>query len=216
MFSLKIDIFDKYQLEKIFPKKLIKTKYDILEIWTHSINLICLNYNNDNILQYNKQKNKLAEIQIICDKIKRIYFFTNTKYYSICFPFSIYEEENSNYKIKFKEFDIDTEITSYILRILKSKEIINYKTFGEIETSDEFMDIDSDIWYILKELIILEDGYIRYDYDLKNADGNIHPINHYDIFYTNINQIKIGLSNNIDKNYFLDTLDISKACKFLS
>ncbi|MDY6120657.1 MAG: hypothetical protein SPI03_04920 [Campylobacter sputorum] len=78
------------------------------------------------------------------------------------------------------------------------------------------MDIDSDIWYILKELIILEDGYIRYDYDLKNADGNIHPINHYDIFYTNINQIKIGLSNNIDKNYFLDTLDISKACKFLS
>ncbi|WP_151899100.1 hypothetical protein [Campylobacter sputorum] len=152
------------------------------------------------------------------NKKKRIYFFKNdnSKYYSICFPFSIYEEENSNYKIKFKEFDIDTEITSYILRILKSKEIINYKTFGEIETSDEFMDIDSDIWYILKELIILEDGYIRYDYDLKNADGNIHPINHYDIFYTNINQIKIGLSNNIDKNYFLDTLDISKACKFLS
>jgi len=67
-------------IEKFFPKKRIKTKAQIIEVLMGSIQLI---------LQNNKvSKEKIAgKIILIVDKMSRLFFISENKYYSIAFPF---------------------------------------------------------------------------------------------------------------------------------
>ena len=44
------------------------------------------------------------------------------------------------------------------------------------------VDYNLNFWSFLRELLLYEDGYIRYDYDEEHQDGLLHPLNHYDIF----------------------------------
>lgn len=61
----------------------------------------------------------------------------------------------------------------------------------------------------------MEDGYIRYDYDPANEDGDIHPLYHFDINYSSAVTYKIGLNKPIKGNDFQDTLNIKTNCAYL-
>ena len=67
----------------------------------------------------------------------------------------------------------------------------------------------------LRELLLMEDGYIRYDYDEEHKNGDLHPLNHYDLFYSSHATFKIGLNAILSEDEFVDLLDIKSDCKYL-
>lgn len=60
------------------------------------------------------------------------------------------------------------------------------ETFSRIDTS-------TDLWKVLRFLMMFELSYIRYDYDEKNQDDKYHPLHHIDINYTELGSYKIGI-----------------------
>lgn len=201
--------------ETFFPKERVKSKIQIINILLESIRYILLNPNVE-------KSEAVAEIKVVIDKMSRIFFFSENKYYSIVFPFKITEEDN-NYYLYTKN---DIEINSYF--ISKVKSAINCDSFSDscvLDFADSLFDYDNgdeQIWDFIKELMLLEDGYIRYDSDLKGyeeakAKGypNRHPINHYDLFYTSPATFKIGLDNNHSLSEMIDLVDIKTDCRFI-
>ncbi len=74
---------------------------------------------------------------------------------------------------------------------------------------------DENFWVFLRELLLMEDGYIRYDYDEEHENGDIHPLNHYDLFYSSNATFKIGLEDKERQTNFIDLMDINTSCKYL-
>ena len=65
-------------------------------------------------------------------------------------------------------------------------------------------------------MILMEDGYIRYDYDTENENGDFHPIHHLDIFYGQNTTFKIGLKDKMTPSSMHNLLDIKQKCNYLS
>ena len=206
----------KYEINLFFPHERIKTKIQILEILMESVRFMHYSHNKT-------KQNKVGEVILFVDKMSRLFFFTKDKYYSTAFPFYVSESEN---KLSFSyknEIEIDAKIISNILSVIKGKSFI-YKS--SIDFIDEIFDIEERIndnfWVLMKDIIMMEVGYIRYDKDEKNFDiakekgeEKKHPLFHYDFFYSNNVTVKIGLENKVLKDEFLDTLNINKDCDFI-
>ena len=154
------------------------------------------------------------------DKMRRLFFFSETKYFSISFPFFIKKDEDNQYTIYSNEIVIDPELISHV------KGIINCNKFDAHCSSDfiePIWDYEKEhegegikiFWTFFKNLLLMEDGYIRYDYDEERHDGHKHPLNHYDLFYSNNCTFKIGLSDKIEENELIDLIDITTDCKYL-
>ncbi len=62
----------------------------------------------------------------------------------------------------------------------------------------------------------MEDGYIRYDYDLKNKNGKKHPLYHLDINYSSGVTYKVGLRHAVSDSEFQDILDVKTDCAYLN
>ena len=77
-------------------------------------------------------------------------------------------------------------------------------------------------WAFLRELLLMEDGYIRYDFDSehfseykKRGEDHKHPENHYDLFYSTQATFKLGLENKIKDTELIDLLNINTNCKYI-
>ena len=216
-------------IEKFFPKKRIKTKAQIIEVLMGSIQLI---------LQNNKvSKEKIAgKIILIVDKMSRLFFISENKYYSIAFPFFI-EEADNKFTLRLQKFDyldyiedendtfieIDYQIISNVLSFIKCDNFKEQCSLDFITPIDEYEQYDKNFWIFLRELLLMEDGYIRYDYDQENYEkakeiGEIHshPLNHFDLFYTSNATFKIGLNSNLNNDDFIDFLNINTNCQYLT
>ena len=64
--------------------------------------------------------------------------------------------------------------------------------------------------------MLFEEGYIRYDHDEINENGLLHPLFHYDIFYSSNTTFKIGLKTSINCDHFIDLLQVESNCHFLN
>jgi len=157
----------KGQIEKFFPKKRIKTKTQTIEILMESIQLI---------LQNNKiPKEKIAgKIILIVDKMSRLFFINKNKFYSITFPFFI-EKNNNDFTVKLQKFDyldyiedendifieVDYQIISNILSFVKCDNFKNQCSLDFITPIDEYEQYEKKFWIFLREVLLMEDGYIR-------------------------------------------------------
>lgn len=74
---------------------------------------------------------------------------------------------------------------------------------------------EGQLWEIVKFISTYDLGYLRYDYDEKNKNGMLHPINHLDICLDTAATFKIGLEKVLDYEMFKDILDITTDCSFL-
>ncbi|OSI12532.1 hypothetical protein BWD07_05380 [Neisseria canis] len=72
------------------------------------------------------------------------------------------------------------------------------------------------VYEILNSLLIMEDGYIRYDHDEERENGKLHPLYHYDIFYESGNTFKIGLTQKINVENLIDFVDITTDCHYIT
>ncbi|WP_338981326.1 hypothetical protein [Fusobacterium nucleatum] len=206
---------------KILDKKLydlltkpIRNKTDTITIIIETITYLLI-YNcfpKEDIQSY-------GDIIIKIEKMNRIIYSLENKIYSLGFPFNIQELDNEEYKIYDKECNI--EFSNKFISILKDKLKCYFSINDDIDEfylkfieADLELDILKEVWQVLKKFILFECGYLRYDYDEEHKNGDIHPLNHYDIYYTNTNTFKIGLDNKIDLEKFVDLLNLNTNCHY--
>ncbi len=164
-------------------------------------------------------------ISLHIDKMSRLFIDRNESIHTFQFPFSLSEEDSSGMlKIFYEEIELESKVTSILLSIFGG----DNQCFTSIEAMiDEFCDIMDDFsissdqernayWRIFQFLLLFEPGYLRYDYDPANCNGNRHPLNHVDLYYTGNNTFKLGLHNRINSSQLMDILDINTECLFLA
>lgn len=209
-------LINKSSLNIFFPHYRIKTKAHIIEILMETLKYMLLNPEI-------KEENSFGKIVLIVDKMSRVFYFTKNKYYSISFPFFVEKFENE-IKFGFKNIiEVESRLISQVLQIIKCDEFKEKCSLDFVAPICEFEEnCDENFWIFLREILLMEDGYIRYDYDkdeyekfkLKGKE-NKHPLNHYDIFYSSINSFKLGLKKEISHEDFINILNTNKDCKYI-
>jgi len=206
--------------ERVFPHYRVKTKAHIIEILMETTRFILLQNDSDFIVSDNDAIGKMI---LYIDKMSRLFFFNNNKYYSIVFPFHFIKEDDK-YKIKFKnKLEVTSQLISKVISIIKCDEFKEQCSLDFVAPiCDAEDECDENFWEFLRELLLMEDGYIRYDFDqeeydkaLKIGKENRHPLNHYDMFYSSNGTFKIGLNEKLTHDDFLDLLNVNTDCKFI-
>ncbi|MBU5349142.1 hypothetical protein [Paenibacillus lautus] len=182
-----------------------------------------------------------GEFIVKVDKMSRVFIHLvdqgqEVKHYSFNFPFIITEEslDEQVQAITLVSKNNRIKIDSISLAVLKGLSSIGwFSEDGEMSSScmlDHYEALEivlkdlvespgiyiDEIWLLIKELILLEPGYLRYDFDQKHANGRLHPLHHLDINYTNHISFKIGLESGYLKEHFIDLLDLRTDCRYLS
>ncbi len=172
------------------------------------------------------KENKRGDIVIKIDKMSRIFYFFDDKYFSIVFPFCLEEkdEKGSDLSIydNILELEIDNRMISLLQNMLEEidfentgiEEMIDKMYFDKDEEGYDYVEIEN-CWKIILRLFSMELGYIRYDYDIVHENGPAHPLNHLDVNYSDKGTYKLGLKEKIKKNEFIDLLDITTDCNYL-
>ncbi len=211
---------NKFIYNKIFPHYRLKTKEHIIEVLMEVTRFILLQNDSDFIVEDKDAKGKMV---LYIDKMSRLFFFSKDKYYSIVFPFHLIEE-NNKFKIVFQSnIEVTSQLISKIFSIIKCDK---FKAQCSLDFVEPICDLEDDcgenFWEFLRELLLMEDGYIRYDIDKENYDKALekgeehkHPLNHYDIFYSSRATFKVGLLDTVNNNHFIDLLNIDSECRYL-
>ncbi|MBZ4037300.1 hypothetical protein K6T82_21245 [Flavobacterium sp. 17A] len=214
--SFEIEI-DPSSLSIFFPKYRLKDKFQILDILLESARYIIHGKREEKVKSVNK-------IVFFREKMNRVFFVSEDKIYSITFPFNLIIGEEGEVTLNFKNLiEIDSYAISSLIILLKNP-LINSDNC--LDFIDPVIDLEnesnSNYWPVLKDLIMLEDGYLRYDMDEKGfkeasekQQQHRHPLHHIDVFYTNGATFKLGLEKSILDNDLIDILDSSTNCKFL-
>ena len=156
------------------------------------------------------------------------------RHFSLQYPFNI-KCDKENYRISLQSTSNEFEIYSVhiqILQMLLDEGVLDYQKakYGiSMETHSKIEDIvinDLDVKNpdnlisetldIFLDLLVFEPAYIRFDEDAKRQDGDIHPLYHFDIFYSNAPSLKIGSKAKINFDEFNRILEKNgQSCKYL-
>lgn len=209
---------DKAYLDKFFPKYRVKSKAQIIEILMEATRYMLLDPSVS-------QEKTAGKIILYIDKMSRLFFITEKKYFSIVFPFFAYDkDEDGKYRFSFQnDIDVDSRLISQVLQIIKCDEFKEKCSLDFVAPICDYEEnCDENFWIFLRELLLMEDGYIRYDFDEDNhkkfkakGEEHLHPLNHYDLFYSSNTTFKIGLNNRINKDEFIDFVNVKTNCKYL-
>lgn len=158
----------------------------------------------------------VGKVILRVDKMSRLFFVFDKKIFSINFPYVVTEVDGLLEFRSLHQAKIDSAFTSHVLSVLdmdesfENREILNF--------ADPISDIclfDADFWSLLRELLMCEDGYIRFDHDDVRADGRRHPVDHLDVFYSSGSTFKVGLDTSISHDVLCDLLDLNTDCHYL-
>ena len=221
------------EIDRNFNELLVNTpirkKEDLLKIFFETIRYYIIydikKRTLDNIKKKNNIDNKslldsknYGQVIIKVSKMSRIIYELKNKIFSITFPFNISKtEEGYDIYDSISEIKIDILVISKIINILNNFSSENediYEFLSQFDDGDNNEEVLDNIWKIFKKVLFSESGYLRYDYDEEHENGNIHPLNHYDIYYTSRNTFKIGLNDKIDLKKFIDLLDLETDCHY--
>lgn len=204
------DIEESY-MDRFF--KPIKNKINIIELLMNSIKYMLINPRVP-------KESAAGKIIISADKMSRIFFIKPDKYFSVTFPFHI--RKNETYFFDFKnKMDIDSRVISEILSLINESSFYSGCSIDFADKISAYQEDsgNEDYWNLLRDMMIMEDGYLRYDYDYDNYikfnKSDIHPLNHFDVFYSSNATFKLGIRRKINHDDFKDLLDIKTKCKFV-
>jgi hypothetical protein len=187
----------------------IRSKKDSIRLLMKSVKLMIANNEvSDNAVA--------GTMVLVVSKMSRLFYFIEGKFFSIAFPFLVSDSGGELTYYTKHMIDIDSRVTSAVLSIIGSSE-----TFDSICIS-EFADpivglaiYDCGFWPFLRELLMHEDGYLRYDYDKKRENGRIHPLHHLDIFYSSGGSFKLGLNRGFEEEALIDMFNTETDCHYL-
>lgn len=199
---------DRYQAGWMFEP--IRNKRDALELLLRSVKLMLVATDVAPEL-------RVGSMTLVVAKMSRIFYHSGKKVFSIAFPFRTRTGGDHLEFYSPMHPQIDSRCTSELLALLGREEL--FTSFDVLDFADPISaacDLDTDIWMLFRELLLLEDGYIRYDDDLTRANGHRHPQHHIDLFYSQGTTFKAGLSCALTYEQFLDILNIETDCHYLA
>lgn len=217
--TIHIDLDDHLTTQITKP---IRSKNDLILIIILFLKLFLIKNNpSENTLPNGKNT---TTVKIIVSKMNRVFFFSENKYFSFNFPFNL---DSSNKKLYYKNLEINSTIISILEGLLDKNDLIllnkdyiieyYYEYIGYSYKGDDYEIIfEEDFINLVNRIIEFEPGYIRYDYDEEREDGNLHPLNHLDINFEDSGHFKLGLNRKLKLKEFIDIMDISTDCHFLS
>ncbi len=154
-------------------------------------------------------------MKLIVDKMSRLFFYKNKKYFSVSFPFLTTLDQYNNVVglTTYTGKILDNQSISAIISIIDSEQFKLNPSL--IDFYLEPNGIESSGILLLEEIFQFEPSYIRYDYDPENEKGKLHPLNHLDINYSQYSTFKFGLPKEITYDYFENLQNIKTECSFV-
>jgi hypothetical protein len=202
---------DESYMDRFFSP--IKNKVQLIELLMNSLKYMLVNHTV-------KEERVHGELVLIIDKMSRLFFIKKNKCFSIAFPFSVKYEDAFYFSFK-NQMNLDSKLTSEIISFINDSDFHSSCCIEFASPISEYQELNDDnYWNLIRELLLMEDGYLRYDYDKYNYDkhskSDVHPLNHYDLFYSGNATFKIGLKDVIEPDEFIDLLNVKTVCKFIS
>ena len=203
-FNFPLDAFQASRLVRS-----VRSKKDIIALWMNAIKLIAV---------YEKPDADLIAGHLVLHvgKMSRLFVENGKKSFSTSFPFSIYEK---NCGLEFGASacpEVDSKVTSDILSLINGHDV--FESSNVLAFADPLIELTGDqdvVWQLLRDLMLVDDGYIRIDHDPVNENGALHPLDHIDIFYSQAATFKIGLGGHVGLDVFHDILNTKSDCHYL-
>ncbi|AAL21652.1 hypothetical protein EAF89_09415 [Salmonella enterica] len=152
---------------------------------------------------------------------KRILVKKTDGFFTMNLPFQVIEyESNICFNYDAYALPVNAEFISRCRNVIATcgNGSFSYEAIA-VELCDNFdRDIQQAINYCdaISSLLLVDHGYFRFDDDLKNARGKVHPRYHFDFFCNNSTNVKIGSNIRIGDTFFLDLFDVSKDRPYLT
>lgn len=185
----------------------VRDKIDYTKLILYSTRLLLIDYTMpSSILQ--------CSMQLIVDKMSRLFFNKENKFFSVSYPFNIFIDGGIIKDIStYSGTIVDNEILSYAISIINNENFqLNPSPIAFWEECDEY---EMKGLNLLEEIFLFEPSYIRYDKDETNQNGKLHPLHHLDINYSAYGTYKLGLKKDMVELSFQNILNITTDCKFL-
>ena len=202
---------DRYQAASFVEA--VRTKRDVIVLWMNAIKAFLVN-------QPAVVGQEAAKLSIVIMSMSRLFceLQGGHKIYSTAFPFNVREEAEGMLAFYSREgILIDNRISSEILSLIQGENIFDSVDFSQfIDPIISSADVEPSLWTLLRELMLAEDAYIRYDWDRDRANGHLHPEYHLDLCYSAGSSFKVGLQQAIDRGTFVSILDIEVDCHYLN
>lgn len=196
---------DQNQVDLFFSP--IRSKVDVVKLLMHTVKYVKSRVYVD--------RREGLSLTLVVDDMNRFIYESEDKIFSIRSPFS--------FRLEGREFlfynkyigDLDSAMTSKVLSCLNDDRFGSSSFFDFVGLLEEnFFELDS-IWSFIHDLMIFEDGYIRFDHDAENEDGRMHPLFHLDVCYTTASTFKIGTYHKPCVIYFEQLLNNKIGAKYL-
>ncbi len=146
--------------EIAFPSHLLKGRHELIEVC-----LTTCRYLNS-IKPIPDEKPSMENIAIVVNKMSRIFYFTDKKYFSIALPIQIEVDDDCNVIFKYADTPLTSEHWAWLLALHQNGK---YTMESDTNFVDFLIDceVDKFDFYSLYETFLEADyGYIRYDVDV--------------------------------------------------
>jgi hypothetical protein len=189
----------------------VRSKPDIIRFLMRIIKLILISKPSFDNLEGDKAV-------LIVSKMSRIFFLSPKKHFSICLPFKIKITEHNEIKLYSKcDTEMTSMLTSQVLSVLESDTLMTSGNMWDFTAPVlEIYESIPDFWSVFRELLIFEEGYIRYDHDADNENKDLHPLHHLDVCYSSSPSFKLGLKGPLTAASLIDALEPSTNCSYLT
>lgn len=202
-------LIDRYQAGEYL--KAVRSKKDVIVLWMETIK-------NFIVSQPTTAELAEAELTILIGSMSRLFCTLGGggKIFSIAFPFGVTKSEDQYVFHTREGVEIDSRVSSIVISLLQTGNLLGAQDFGNfLDPILENSDSDPQLWALVRELMLAEDGYLRYDFDEVRRDGHRHPLHHIDVNYSNGGSFKVGLNNSVDRTTLTAILDSTTDCHYL-
>jgi hypothetical protein len=187
----------------------IRDKIDYIRVLMHSTRML--------LMENEQQGLRCGYFKLIIDKMNRLFFYSNDKYFSISFPFNVLLDDKKKNCIKtietYSRKEIDFQTISGVFAVLNDTQFLQKHSLIDYYIIPNSLDEDG--ISILEEILQFEPAYVRYDFDKEHENGKFHPLHHLDINYSTYGTFKLGLNNAINEIYFENLHNINTECQYI-
>lgn len=212
-----------YEIDKelqLVLEHALRTKQDLLLLLAHTIKSIVEQelFRASGHASDIKGNDKLI---VHIEKMSRLFYCMNSKVFSFQMPFNIVINSNRQVEICFENLiTIDSYLSSMLVTVFENKDCLDGTFIDVYERLDQLLkdrygelSIDEDaFWRLLKELMVFEPGYIRFDDDPEHEKPQFHPRFHLDINYENASTFKVEVNKKMNAEDVMALVDLTKPC----
>ena len=208
----------------IFPNS-IRTRFDVVITLLETLKYLITVYGDESQATTVQTVHSDYQVCVFKEKMCRLVFKVHDLHlHSFSIPFAL-KKSNGELMINHNSLASPLSMRELLFTIDFFRKIkqLSEQNLGIYEYFAIFDDIEfqsrsegAQVWQIINLLTYHEDGYLRYDKDLANENGRLHPLYHIDVCYSSHSTFKIGLDTALDQSSFGDLLNTKTDCYYLS